>query len=172
MKCLMILTMAAVLWIGASADAAISTSVTNGGFEDGVDDATGFHDVIPNWSEIFIDLGGVTNSSLGYWDSKFDGVNGFPDFTGTRAACIDPYDIGESATIYQSLGTVAAGDVGKPFALFADCVPRNIADRDVTVLYSVAFRSGTGPGVKGTIMGTEATLSVTSVRTTTSPAWI
>ena len=141
----------ALALFGGSASAALTTTVTNPGFD--VPDTSGWNQTVPNWDEYSSYVDGV-----GYWGEEFSGSPTFT--TPDQAASLIFTAVSQDAWLFQSLGLVDASDVGKPFALTADFGARTGGDgiKLSTVNMTVAFRSGTTTGgTLGTVLGTADT---------------
>ena len=135
--------------IPVSVNAALSTTLTNGNFDDEVVAGPGSPG-IQSW------LGGTDSGSvLLYTDNGV--VWGVPRTSGDNLVRM-VHEAGGTAPfsmwIYQSLGTVVAEDVGKFLTIRAD------ADQTSNTHYGtdnegrVSFRTGTTSGSLGTILGT------------------
>ena len=110
-----------------------SAALANPGF-DVPDVGTLFNQVVPGWSEYSLYADGA-----GYWGYA---DSGFPTFTGGQAASLIFTEVGQAAWLFQSLGAVAASDVGKTFTLTADFGARANGGKLSTVNMTLAFRSG------------------------------
>jgi len=149
----------ALALFGGSASAALTTTLSNPDFD--VPDTSGWNQTVPNWDEYSVYANGA-----GYWGEEF---GGFPTFTtpDQAASLIFRSNTGEDAWLFQSLGTVAASDVGKTYTLGADFGARaNGGTHLSTVNMTVAFRSGTTTGgTLGSVLGMADTQTLSSQAT-------
>lgn len=148
--------------------AALLTSIVNGGFEAGtgglysnVPSGTVPGAANPGWNGV----GGYANGA-GVWYSA-PGPGGlhaiaptFPAFTGVRAGSLianapQAQPANNEAILYQSLGLVDASDIGKTFRLSADLGARGFANRtytgDMTVRFGTGASAATPIGTPGVV---------------------
>jgi hypothetical protein len=170
-----VVVLATFLGWGAETElmAALNSSILNGGFESGTLGSSPAFTAVgvgtpnagnPNWAAAAGGLSygeGVWVSSGGpgsFHDNSVAPV--FPAFTGIRAGSLisDAFDGDPAknvATLFQSLGTVDASDVGKTFFLSADMGARAFPNRsytgDMTVRFAVGANAATAVGTPGVI---------------------
>lgn len=147
-----------------STQAALLTSITNGGFEAGT--ATSYFSLVPSalnpgWSGTagYVNGAGVWND-LGGASTLHAVAPTFPAFTGTRAGSLianapQAQPANNEAILYQSLGLVDASDIGKTFLLSADMGARGFANRtytgDMTVRFGKGASASTPVGTPGVV---------------------
>lgn len=150
------------------AEPSLSTTLTNPGFEQGIPSGGTFTSVIPGWSG-FGGWAGATGLLDDTGDALAQAV-GYPDFTGAGAAALKARNgtSEDNAGIFQSLGHVGSGDVGKTFTLGADLGARildgagnYVYSGDLTVSFRKAVTAGI-PGSKGTLLGAAGVRNVTA----------
>jgi len=148
--------LAAALACASSASAGLSTAtITNPGFEDDYPTGSHFNTDATGWSE----FGEFGINAGGWWQWELI-PDQYPTVTGNGVgSLITSSDAGSGPDVlFQSLGTVDAGDVGKTFTLTADLGGkiRGVAgdNRAYGGDMTVSFRSGvTTGGNPGTILG-------------------
>jgi hypothetical protein len=122
---------------------------------------------VHEWSE-FAEL--LADDGAGIWTKADGGLDGqgYPEFVGDNAAGLSgQLNNGlDDAWIFQSLGTVEAGDVGTTFAFHADVGAREqFKDRSHTGNVTAAFRTGTTTdGTLGNVLGTSTTEFIQSIK--------
>lgn len=146
-----------------AANGALVGSVSNGDFE--TTDGGVYNATTPSWDE----YGGYA-AGAGSWDltgtTLFDLVP--VDGVGAASLIVRPDEDGEDESwMFQSLGTIDAGDVGVPYALSADFAARDFYSGEAEGTYgadvdmTIAFRSGTtSGGVLGAALGTVGTRNI------------
>ena len=126
----------------SSASAALNANLVNGGFT--TNGGAFFNPVVMGWLEHEVYVGaGPNGSGCGIWGSQL-GISGV---SGSSLSLIAGDASANTATVMQSLGTVAAFDVGKTFMLSAGAVAWDwyATAHPFSGTVTVSFRKGCSP---------------------------
>ena len=152
----------AALLLAGSANAALNTNLVNSGFA--TNGGAFFNPVVNGWMEHEVYVGaGPNGNGCGIWSSQV-----IPSASGSSLSLIGGDSGTNTATVMQSLGTVAASDVGKTFRLSAGAVAWDwyATVHPFSGTVTVSFRKGCTPDNGntasfnyGTLLGTAGSVT-------------